>query len=161
MRTTINALWHSSLTLWQQRCHEFHGHNGVLSQEALWKDALSHAMTAYNDTYEHNPTPAHPLLHRRPVGEMINWTKQDLDAYLAMVEMACEWCRKKYSNTRMIVVFPILQLSTRLVERSEMRESSSVVPTEDESLQISVVNQNFTPIGTYIFRCTVRCLNYS
>jgi hypothetical protein len=91
LRTTIDALWHFSLTLWCQRCHEFHGHNGVLSQEALWKDSLARAMATYHTTYEHNPTPAHWLLHHRPIHEMINWTKQHLDAYLAMAEMACEW----------------------------------------------------------------------
>jgi hypothetical protein len=31
------------------------------------------------------------LLHRTPVANMINWTKQHLDAYLATAEMACEW----------------------------------------------------------------------
>jgi hypothetical protein len=91
MRTTVDALWHFSLTLWRQRCHEFHGHNGVLSQEAQRQDALARATAVYRDTQEQTPTAAHRLLHRTPVSAMLTWTKQHLDAYLATAEMACDW----------------------------------------------------------------------
>jgi hypothetical protein len=91
LRTTVDALWHFSLTLWRQRCHELHGHNSVLSKEAKRQESLARATAIYHETYDHNNTPAHQLLHRTPVAHMITWTRQHLDAYLATAEMACEW----------------------------------------------------------------------
>ena len=88
MRTTIDALWTFALTLWRQRNHELHGHNGELSNEAKHQKSLIRATAVYNDTIDEDES---RILHRTPVANMINWTKQHLDAYLATAEMACEW----------------------------------------------------------------------
>jgi hypothetical protein len=40
----------------------------------------------------HNVLPLDSLiLHHAKVSEILNWTKQHLDASLAMVEVVCEW----------------------------------------------------------------------
>ena len=88
MRTTIDALWTFALTLWRQRNHKLHGHNGELSNEAKRQKSLIRATAVYNDTIDEDES---RILHRTPVANMINWTKQHLDAYLATAEMACEW----------------------------------------------------------------------
>jgi hypothetical protein len=80
MQTTIDAIWTFALTLWRQRNHKLHGHNGQLSLEAKQQKSLIRATVVYHDT-----------LDDAPAAGMINWTKQHLDAYLATAEMACEW----------------------------------------------------------------------
>jgi hypothetical protein len=91
LRTTVDATWHFSLTLWRQRCNEFHGHNGIISQEANRQESLARATAVFHDTCDNPSSPAYRLLHRAPVQQMANWTRQHLDAYLATAEMACEW----------------------------------------------------------------------
>jgi hypothetical protein len=91
LRTTVDATWHFSLTLWRQRCHEFHGHNRVISQEAKCQESSARATVVFHDTWDNPFTLAHRLLHRTPVTQMVNWTQQHLDAYLATAETACEW----------------------------------------------------------------------
>jgi hypothetical protein len=49
---------------------------------------LIRATAVYHDTIDEDES---CVLHRTPVANMINWTKQHLYAYLAMAEMACEW----------------------------------------------------------------------
>jgi hypothetical protein len=46
------------------------------------------ATAVYHDTIDDDDS---HLLHHTPVANMISWTKQHLDAYLAKAEMACEW----------------------------------------------------------------------
>jgi hypothetical protein len=63
LRTTIDALWHFSLTLWRHRNTELHGDNGVISKEAKWKAAVEQAQAVYTDTIGHvSPLDGH-LLH--------------------------------------------------------------------------------------------------
>jgi hypothetical protein len=88
MRTSIDAIWTFALTLWRQRNHELHGHNGQLSNKDKQQKSLIQATTVYHDTVDADNS---RLLHCTPVVNMINWTKQHLDAYLATAEMACEW----------------------------------------------------------------------
>jgi hypothetical protein len=86
--TFIDAIWTFALTLWHQQNHELHGHNGQLSLKAKQQKSLIWATMVYNDTLDDDES---RILHCTPVANMINWTKQHLDAYLAMAEMACEW----------------------------------------------------------------------
>jgi hypothetical protein len=88
MHTTIDALWTFALTLWCQRNHKLYGHNGQLSNEAKRQKSLIRATAVYRDTIDEDDS---RILHRMPAANTINWTKQHLDAYLAMAEMACEW----------------------------------------------------------------------
>jgi hypothetical protein len=91
LRTTIDAIWKFSLTLWRHRNKELHGDNGETSREARRKVALEQAKAVYTDTIGNVTPQAALLLHRHRLTTMTNWTKQHLDAYLATAQMACEW----------------------------------------------------------------------
>jgi hypothetical protein len=49
---------------------------------------LIRAIVVYHDTIDDDDS---RILHCTPVANMIDWTKQHLDAYFATAEMACEW----------------------------------------------------------------------
>jgi hypothetical protein len=91
MRTTIDALWTFGLTLWRRRCKELHGEKSEISLEAKREEAAIRAMAAYKDTIGQVTESDSLILHRERVTDMLNWTKQHLDAYLATAEVACEW----------------------------------------------------------------------
>jgi arginine deiminase len=55
--------------------------------EAKHQQSLTWATAVYNDTLDDDDS---HILHHMPVANMIkNWTKQHLDTYLTMAEMAC------------------------------------------------------------------------
>jgi hypothetical protein len=91
MRTTIDALWTFGLTLWRKRCKELHGEKSEISLEAKRKEAATRATAVYKETIGQVTDSDSLILHRERVTDMLNWTKQHLDAYLATAEVACEW----------------------------------------------------------------------
>jgi hypothetical protein len=91
MRTTIDAAWKLAMTLWRQRNAALHGKNSALTLEAQCKEAVTKATTVYNDTIG-NILPSDSLIiHRAHITDILTWTKQHLDAYLATAEVICEW----------------------------------------------------------------------
>lgn len=91
MRTTIAALWHFSLTIWRHCNKELHGNDGEISQEAKRMAAFAQVQAVYTDTIGNVSPSASLILHRQRLTNMMTWTKQHLDAYLATAEMACDW----------------------------------------------------------------------
>jgi hypothetical protein len=91
MRKTITALWTFSLTLWRHRNAELHGDTGILSKERTRKTTALHATQVYRDTIGSVLPSDSLLLHRQHISTILNWTKQHLDAYLAMAEVICAW----------------------------------------------------------------------
>jgi hypothetical protein len=77
--------------LWRHRNKELHGDDGEISQEAKRKAALAQVRDANTDTVGQVSPQAGLILHWCNINTMLNWTKQQLDAYLAMAEVACEW----------------------------------------------------------------------
>ena len=90
MRTTIDALWTFSLTLWRQRNAALHGPDSALTLERLRKEAVTTAMTVYQDTLGNISPSDSIILHQARITDILNWTKQHLDAYLATAEVVCE-----------------------------------------------------------------------
>jgi hypothetical protein len=90
MRTTIDALWNFSLTLWRQRNAALHGPDSALTLERLRKEAVTTAMTVYQDTLGNISPSDSIILHQARITDILNWTKQHLDAYLATAEVVCE-----------------------------------------------------------------------
>jgi hypothetical protein len=84
MRTTIDALWTISLTLWRQRNAALHGPDSALTLERCRKEAV------YHDTLGNISPSDSIILHRARITDILNWTKQHLDAYLATAEVVCE-----------------------------------------------------------------------
>ena len=91
MRTTIDALWTFAMTLWHQCCASNHGVDGINTLEQKHKETALRAKEIYQDTIGAVTPMANLLLHRHNLTTMMNWTKQHLDAYLAMAEVLCEW----------------------------------------------------------------------
>jgi hypothetical protein len=91
MRTTINAIWNFTLTLWRQRCDSYHGNQGTHSLERKRKETALRAQTVYQETIGNTHPMTDLLLHRQSLNTMLQWTKQHLDAYLATAEVLCEW----------------------------------------------------------------------
>jgi hypothetical protein len=91
MRSTIDAIWTFAMTLWRQRNAALHGEDGALTMEQRRKDAAARATEVYRNTIG-NVSPSDGLiLHRAQISEILNWTQQHLDAYLATAEVVCEW----------------------------------------------------------------------
>jgi hypothetical protein len=91
MRTTIDALWTFSMTLWQQRNASYLGMDSALTQEKRRKDTAIRTADISCDTIG-NITPLHGLiLYCNKISKILTWTKQHLDAYLATAEVICEW----------------------------------------------------------------------
>jgi hypothetical protein len=79
------------MTLWCQRCATYHGENSAITLERRRKEAVTNATTVYNETIG-NVLPLDSLiLHKAKINEILNWTKQHLDAYLATAAVICEW----------------------------------------------------------------------
>jgi hypothetical protein len=91
MRTTIDAIWKFAMTLWRHRCTTYHGENGALTKEQHRKDTTTTAKTIYNDTIGNIRPSDGLILHKAKISEILTWTKQHLDAYLATAEVICEW----------------------------------------------------------------------
>ena len=90
MRTTIDAIWKLALTLWQQRNATLHGPNSSLTLECQRKEAVTRATTVYQETLGNISPSDSFILHRARIDQILNWTKQHLDAYLATAEVVCE-----------------------------------------------------------------------
>ena len=91
MRTTIHAIWKFALTLWRNRNLEYHGENGTLTKEQRRKATALRATEFYRETVGSVSPSDSIILHRTKISEILNWTKQHLDAYLATAEVICEW----------------------------------------------------------------------
>jgi hypothetical protein len=86
MRTVIQELWTFSITVWNQRNTELHGLNGFISAERLRKETADAAIHVYQTTIG-NVTPSDSIvLHQANIAEILIWTKEHLDAYLASAE---------------------------------------------------------------------------
>jgi len=86
MRTVIQELWTFSITVWNQRNTELHGLNGFISAERLRKETADAAIQVYQTTIG-NVTPSDSIvLHQANIAEILIWTKEHLDAYLASAE---------------------------------------------------------------------------
>ena len=90
MRTTIDALWNFSLKLWRQRNVALHGPDSALILERRHKEAVTKATTVYQDMLGNISPLDSIILHCARITDILNWTKQHLDAYLATAEVVCE-----------------------------------------------------------------------
>ena len=90
MQATINAIWTLALTLWRQRNAALHGSDSSLTSECRRKEAVTQATLVYQETLG-NISPLDSLiLHHAHISQILNWTKQHLDAYLATAEVVCK-----------------------------------------------------------------------
>jgi hypothetical protein len=87
MRTVIKELWEFSITIWKQRNAELHGTDGAVSMEQRRKDTANEAVAVYHSTIgKVSPTDSVVLYHAR-IEEILKWTKEHLDAYLASADV--------------------------------------------------------------------------
>jgi hypothetical protein len=88
MRTVIKELWEFSITIWKQRnAEELHGTDGATSMEQRRKDTANEAVAVYQSTIgKVSPTDS-VVLHHARIEEILKWTKEHLDAYLASADV--------------------------------------------------------------------------
>jgi hypothetical protein len=85
MRTVIKELWVFSIAIWKQRNTELHGTDGaILSMEQRRKEtATEEAVAVYQATIGNVSQTDSVVLHHARIDEILKWTKEHLDAYLA------------------------------------------------------------------------------
>jgi len=87
MRTVIKELWVFSIAIWKQRNSELHGTDGAVSMEQRRKDTANEAVAVYQSTIgKVSPTDG-VVLHHARIEEILKWTKEHLDAYLASADV--------------------------------------------------------------------------
>jgi 3'-phosphoadenosine 5'-phosphosulfate sulfotransferase (PAPS reductase)/FAD synthetase len=79
------------MTLWRQRNADYHGVQGAHTLEKRRKETAARAKEVYHETLGNIPQSDGLILHRAKISEILNWTKQHLDAYLATAKVVCDW----------------------------------------------------------------------
>jgi hypothetical protein len=89
MRTVITELWTFSIaTIWKQRNAELHGIDGAVSMEHRRKETATEAAAVYQATIgKVSPTDSIVLVHHARIEEILKWTKEHLDTYLASADV--------------------------------------------------------------------------
>ena len=87
MRNVNTELWKFSITIWKQQNTEYHGTDGASSLEHRRKETALEAEHVYQETIgKVSPTDSH-VLHSLSVDEIMKWTQEHLDAYLASADV--------------------------------------------------------------------------
>ena len=79
------------MNLWQQHCATYHSENSIITLEKCRKAAATNATTVYNETIGYVLPSDSLILHKAKINDILNWTKQHLDAYLATAKVICGW----------------------------------------------------------------------
>jgi hypothetical protein len=83
MRTVIKELWVFSIAIWKQRKTELHGTDGAISMEQRRKETATEAVAVYQATIGNVSQTDSVVLHHARIDDILKWTKEHLDAYLA------------------------------------------------------------------------------
>jgi hypothetical protein len=88
MRTVIKELWAFSIAIWKQWNTELHAiDDGAISMEQRRKETATEAVSVYQATIgKVSPLDSVVLDHAR-IDEILRWTKEHLDAYLASADV--------------------------------------------------------------------------
>jgi hypothetical protein len=90
MRTVIKELWMFSIAIWKQRNTEMHGTDGAISMEQRRKETAMEAVSVYQSTIGKVSQMDSIVLHHARIEEILKWTKEHLDAYLASADVIIE-----------------------------------------------------------------------
>jgi hypothetical protein len=92
MRTVIKELWEFLITIWKQRNAELDGTGGAISMEQQRKDTANEAVAVYQSTIGKVSSTDSIVLHHARIEEILKWTKEHLDAYLASADVIIDQC---------------------------------------------------------------------
>jgi hypothetical protein len=87
MRTVIKELWVFSIAIWKQRTTELQGTDGAISMEERRKETGTEAVAVYQSTIGKVSQKDSVVLHHARIEEILKWTKEHLDAYLASADV--------------------------------------------------------------------------
>jgi hypothetical protein len=87
MRTVVKELWVFSIAIWKQPNTELHGTDGAISMEQRRKEAETEAVAVYQSTIGQVSQTDSVVLHHARIEEILKWTKEHLDAYLASADV--------------------------------------------------------------------------
>jgi hypothetical protein len=85
MRTVNKELWVFLIAIWKQRNTELHGTDGAISMEQRRKETATEAV--YQATIGNVSQTDSIVLHHARIDEILKWTKEHLDAYLASADV--------------------------------------------------------------------------
>jgi hypothetical protein len=92
MRSVIKELWELSIHIWKQWNIELHGTDSAISLEQRRKDKATEAENIYENTIgKVSPTDS-IVLHHSPINEIIKWSQEHLDPYLALADIIIVQC---------------------------------------------------------------------
>jgi hypothetical protein len=83
----IMEQWTFSIAIWKQRNAELHGIDGAVSIEQRRKETASEAAAVYQATIGKVSPMDSILLHHSRIEEILKWTKEHLDTYLASADV--------------------------------------------------------------------------
>jgi hypothetical protein len=88
MRTVIKEHWVFLIAIWKQRNTELHGTDSAISMEQQRKETATEAGVAvYQSTIGKVSQMDSIVLHHARIEEILKWTKEHLDAYLASADV--------------------------------------------------------------------------
>jgi hypothetical protein len=88
MRTVIKELWVFSIAIWKPCNMKLHGTDGAISMEQGRKETATEALAVYQATTIGKVSPMDSVvLHHARIDEILKWTKEHLDAYLASADV--------------------------------------------------------------------------
>jgi hypothetical protein len=87
MWNVITELWKFSITIWKQRNTKYHGTDGAISLEHRRKETALEAEHMYQETIGKVSSTDSHILHSLSVDEIMKWTQEHLDAYLALADI--------------------------------------------------------------------------
>jgi hypothetical protein len=76
-----------SIAIWKQRNTEKHGTDGAISMEQRRKETANEAVAVYQSTIGKVSQTDSVVLHHARIEEILKWTKEHLDAYLASADV--------------------------------------------------------------------------
>jgi hypothetical protein len=89
-QTTINELWKFAISTYVEISNnmELYGTDSAISLKARWKEMAPEAISVYQTTIGNvSPTESICLHEHKRVDEILKWTKEHLDAYLASADV--------------------------------------------------------------------------
>jgi hypothetical protein len=90
MMKTVDAIWDYFLLIWTDRNGELYGKDYDKQRAIALKTTQAKVEQIYEGSKHYVNDAESPVLHARPLEQILTWTKAHLDAYLATAKVILE-----------------------------------------------------------------------
>jgi hypothetical protein len=90
MRTVIKELWVFSIAIWKGTRNCMVLPDGAISMEQRRKETATEVVAVYQSTIGKVSQTDRVVLHHAQIEEILKWTKEHLDAYLASADVVID-----------------------------------------------------------------------